>query len=408
MIKRKIWIINQYAWSPLYGKWIRHHYFAKYLNADFDITIFSGSYLPGFKSNLVPWYKLKAKEKYEGVNYIYIRTNKYKGNGIGRLVSIFLYTFKLLVLTMFCFKKPDIIYASSGHPLTWLIARFYKKIFKTKIILETRDFWPLTLIDMNIIDEKSFMAKLLYRIEKKSFISADHLIFTMPGGIDYAITKYKLNTEKISYINNGVDLLSFNKNKIANKCNIFFDENNFNVVYTGAIASYNGLEILIDTIKYINKFKTDIIFHIFGDGTHKISLEEMCNKNKIENIIFYGSVEQACIPSILASADLNLMLGLKLSLNRFGLSPNKLFEYLASGKPTISNRPNPYDLLEDYNAGTVVENGNAKDLAECILNYYKMDDVKYNTICQNALIASNNFDYYKLSSDLKDVFDKLI
>ena len=85
----------------------------------------------------------------------------------------------------FDIDKPDIIYASSVHPLTWISGYFLSKRYNAKFIAETRDLWPETLVAMGQIKKNSIPAKILYKLEKYIYKKADRLIFTFPGGKDY-------------------------------------------------------------------------------------------------------------------------------------------------------------------------------------------------------------------------------
>jgi glycosyltransferase involved in cell wall biosynthesis len=406
MQRDDVWIFNHYGWSPKIGKWNRHFYFSKYLGkAGKKTRIFCGSYLPGFSKNLVTFPKLWLNKEEEGVKYYYLWTNKYKGNGPLRILSFISYFILTLITGLLNFKRrPFVIVSSSVHPLAWISGYLLSLVYKTKFIAETRDLWPKSLIDMEILDEKSFVAKMLYKLEKFIYTKADGLIFTMPGGEDYAISKYCVNKEKILYLNNGVDLDKYNndlKSYDTSEINIYINPDDFNVIYTGAIGAYNGSHIIIDIAENLRNLFTDIKFIIAGKGTESDIIESAAKEKGLDNVVFLGHIDKKYIPSLLSKGSINLLLGLDLELNKYGLSPNKLFDYLASGKPIISNRPikKDFDILLMNKCGSTVKN-NIDSLKNEIIKYYHMDINNYNLIAENAVLASEKFDYKLLSREL--------
>ncbi|EKC51524.1 glycosyltransferase, partial [human gut metagenome] len=97
--------------------------------------------------------------------------------------------------------------------------------------------------------------------------------------------------------------------------------------------------------------QNEIEFLIFGDGSDKKRLEEYCFKNDISNVKFKGKVDKKFVPYILSKGDLSLLNYKQCKIDRFGTSQNKLFEYLASGRPVIANVHMGYDIIEKYQCG---------------------------------------------------------
>ena len=142
---------------------------------------------------------------------------------------------------------------------------------------------------------------------------------------------------------------------------------------------------------------------MFGDGYQKKELEKYVENNNINNVIFKGKVEKKYIPNILSKSNLNVFTGKHIYLYKYGLSLNKMFEYYASGKPTLSNIECGYDMLEKYNCGMTVKGGSPKALAEGILKFYNMPKEEYDMYCENALEAAQDFDFKILTDKLEKV-----
>ena len=150
------------------------------------------------------------------------------------------------------------------------------------------------------------------------------------------------------YINNGVDLESFYRqmnNNMLDDPDLNNDEM-FNVVYTGAIRPVNNVGNILDTASLLKDYK-DIQFLIYGDGNQLGALKQRVIDEQLTNVKFKGYVEKKYIPYILSKSSLNLLNYSQKNYNwSRGNSSNKLFEYMASGKPIISTVKMGYCPLE--------------------------------------------------------------
>lgn len=416
-MNKNIWIINHYAYPPEYATNIRHFKFAEKLNdRGYKVKIVAASSLHRTKKNFI-----KGKEKYliknyNGIEYISIRTSSYYGNGIKRYLNMLEFMVKSKILIpKITDDKPDVIYASSPNPLAWVSGYHLAKKYNSKFISEVRDIWPETLVKMGRLKENGIIAKMLYKLEKFIYKKSDSIIFTMEGGIDYIKDKGwskeqggSIDTNKIYNINNGIDLKEFDRNIEKNEYHDkYLDNNNFfKVVYTGSIGKANQVNKIIE-LAHESKDIKDIKFLIFGDGTEKIKLENLCNEKNIKNVIFYGRVEKKYIPSILDKSNLNIFSVKNIALYKYGLSLNKLFEYFASGKPIISNsNTGKYDLIKEYNCGISITDNNIVSLKEGILKFKNMDEEEYKKYYENSRKAVEDYDFEKLTNKLIKIIEK--
>lgn len=405
---KNIWILNHYAVPPELGGGNRHYNFAKNLIVSgYKVKVFAASTIHNTDKNLI-----KDKTKYlcrefNNVPFIFLKACDYQGNGRRRIKNMIDYAKGLILVSKnFDKDKPDVIFASSVHPLTWISGYILSKRYHAKFIAEARDLWPWGLIAINGIKENGIIAKILYKIEKFIYKKSNKFVFTFPGGKDY-IQNIGLDTAKVRYINNGVDIEEFNKNKEEY---VFSDEdldNNeaFKILFTGAIGRTNAIGHIIEAAEIIKKKGIKKIrFYIFGSGPEKQKLEKYISDNKIDIIKFKGSVDKKYIPSILSKANLNIFSLEHLpNLFKYGLSPNKMFDYFASGHPIVSNVECGYDMLEKYNCGITVQGGSAESLALGILKFYNMPKEEYSIYCSNALKAVQDFDFKILTEKLEKV-----
>lgn len=405
---KSIWIINHYADPPGPGKYTRHYNFAKKLQErGYKVKIFTASTIHTTDINFITNAEKYKEMTIDGVDFVFVKASNYQGNSIKRVKNMLDYFLRVQMVTK-SFEKPDIIYTSAPHSLTWLAAYRIAKRNHAKFVVETRDLWPETFVQMGKMKRNSLVAKILYSIEKFIYKKADNLIFTMPGGKDY-VENIGLDSSKVSYINNGIDIEKFNYDK---KNYLFHDvdldnEQSFKVLYTGAMGQANELSYLMKAAKKIQDLGIlDIKFILFGDGYQKKELENYAKNNNLKNIVFKGRVDKKYIPNILSKSNLNIFTGKHIELYKYGLSLNKMFEYFGSGKPTLSNIATNYDILEKYGSGITVKGDSVEALTEGILTFYNMDKEDYNKYCENSKKAAKEFDFNKLTDTLIHVFEE--
>lgn len=192
-MKKNVWIMNHYAGGMLFDHGGRHYWFAKYMQREgYKVTIFccNNKHNPGTEMHYETdslWIEQKVEEI--DTNFIFVKARKYIGNGIQRVLNMIDF-YKNVKKTAKEYSrlngKPDVIYASSVHPLTLVAGIQLAKQFKVKCICEARDLWPEAILSYSKhIKKGSIIARILYAGEKWIYEKADALIFTQEGGPDY-------------------------------------------------------------------------------------------------------------------------------------------------------------------------------------------------------------------------------
>ena len=420
---KNIWIYNHYATSPKTGPLPRHFYFGKRLKkANYSPIIIASNQLHATE-NEIPVNKGKyTKVTEDGIDFLYLKTIRYKGNGVKRILNMISFYFKCLSSRRNIekqFGKPDIIYASSAHLLTCLAGLKIAKKYKIPCVCEVRDLWPEELFTVGKVKEKSLFGKMLLKMERTIYQKSDALIFTKEGDTDHIkemgwdkSKKKPIDLQKCHYINNGVDFDLWNENFKTNQYNndvLSFAKLNkkFIVGYCGSIRPMNNIGLLVDTASLL-KNVDDVFLVVAGSGSLLDSYRTEIKERGLNNIIFTGYIEKSQIPSFLSQTNLNVLVYSSSHYNwSRGNSSNKLFEYLASGKPVISTMKTGYSIIEKYSCGTELEQCDAEHLKDAILDYKKMSPSNYNDICIKAKNASKDFDFDVLSERLISLLDKL-
>lgn len=419
-MKRNIWIWNHYATNMMKDKAGRHYWLAENLILNgYNPTIFCASTQHNSDKNIDTEGNIYIKKESKTIPFVIVKTPHYAGNGKKRIINMISF-YRNLFPTAKKYAnengKPDVILASSVHPLTLVAGIKVAKKFAIPCICEVRDLWPEAIFAFNKIKENSLLGKILVAGEHWIYKKANALIFTKEGDTD-CIREKKWDTEsggdidlnKAHYINNGVDIEAFNKSihtDILEDPDL--DRNKFNVVYVGAIRPVNNVGNIIDAALRLIEYK-DIQFLIYGDGIQRKILEERVNKECISNVRIKGFVEKKYIPYILSKSSVNILNYSQTQYNwSRGNSSNKLFEYMASGKPIISTVKMGYSILEKYDCGIEIENASPKELADAILKVKNMSNEEYHKMCVNARNGAKDFDFKILTEKLINVINTVM
>lgn len=412
MKHKTIWILNHHATGMAFQHGGRHYYFAKYLiERGYKVIIFCASSLHGQNKQAVDLNGgLSIEQSVDNIPFVFVKTRSYAGNRAKRVLSMLDYYFNVRKVAK-KYDAPDVIIGSSVHPLACVAAINLSKRYKCKNIVEIRDLWPESIVEFMNVPKKNPIIIFLYHLEQWIYRKAHQLIFTMEGGYKYITDKHwerNIPHTKVSHINNGVDLESFMRAQGENRfTNPLLDDSSlFKVVYTGSIRTGNSLDLLIDAAKIVMNKDPSVRFLLFGDGVDRMQLEMRCKEEGIVNVHFFGRVEKNLIPSILSQGDCNVLNYRNAGTWRYGGSQNKLFEYLASGKPIISNVKIEYSLIERYQCGIIASDDNAQAYAEAISSMVAMKDTTdYDLMCKNAMAVAKSYDYPELTKKLISVIE---
>lgn len=413
-----IWYIHHYATPDTMPGLHRPFEFGKYfLQSGHKLTVFTSSYLHYADKNVITDSSKYLEKNFNGINTIFIKTISYKNSGVRRVCNMLQFYKNVIKTAKKIYKKgniPDIIISSSPHPFSLIAGLKISKKFNIPCVSEIRDFWPEVFFTSGKLKEKSIVGKILLTKEKEIYKKSDGIIFLKEGDVEYILEKKwdtlssgPVDIQKCFYINNGVDIESFE----YKKNNFVYDDydlndKTFKIIYCGTVRPINHIDLLIDVAKMLSN---DDKVLIYGDGS---CLEELKNKvitEKVNNVVFKGYVDNKYIPSILSKADVNI---LNYSADKYnwsrGNSSNKLFEYFASGKPVVSTIKMGYDMIEKYNCGISANKGDPQEIADCIKKIKCLEKNKYEQMCHNSCVAASDFDIKKLAADYLCIIEKII
>ncbi|MDQ3190540.1 MAG: glycosyltransferase family 4 protein [Bacteroidota bacterium] len=376
MSGKTLWYISQYAVPVKYGFGTRHFYLGKeFVKKGMDVFVIASSYNKFFESAKVfpndpDTYNF---EEIDNVKVCWIKGHRYKKNeGLGRIFSWLVFTWRLFFLPVEKFKKPDVIILSSLSLPPILVAYYFKLRFKAKLIFEIRDIWPQTLIDVGNYSTKNPFVLFLGALEKFGYKKADHITATMPAA-DLHISKRINKPFKFTCIPQGIDLDLF-KNKLQLEDEFidkYIPKGKFVIGYAGTIGKSNALDTIVNAVLDLEKENPNIHLVFLGEGPLKSELIERIGPSN--NITFAPKVKKEMVGSFLHHCDLLYDSVKSVPLYNYGLSRNKWMDYMYSGKPMLVSYSGYLSLINEANCGVVVPSEDKVSLIKAIKDFYKMD-----------------------------------
>jgi glycosyltransferase involved in cell wall biosynthesis len=219
---------------------------------------------------------------------------------------------------------------------------------------------------------------------------------------NYFKTKGLVNLEHIPH---GIDLIKFQEPSLHAEHRILDNlkfKKHFIVTYTGWVNQYRGLQLMLYSIKAAVAVNKKIIFVIAGaDPDVSDEIVEFVKNYQLEsNIINYGIVDSSLIPGILHHSD--VCLSFLDDLPAFHVSPpQKIFEYMAAGKPIICNKIQTHTAFVEHRKTGIVVDMEVREVADAILELFHNKDL-YQELSANASIESRKYDIDKIYGRMVD------
>ncbi len=363
---KNVWILNHYAQEPSGAGGTRHFHLAEHLQAyGWHATIIAASVEHQSGHQRLEPNEKKRCDYFKGVPFLWVRTPEYQGNGGGRMRNMLAYTWAVLQRsTTAKLPRPDVVIGSSVHPFAAVAGALLARRYKVPFIFEVRDLWPQTLVDMGRLQEDSFMTWALRKLELWLYRRAARTVVLLPRAWEY-ITPLGIPKERVVWIPNGVDLSLFPRSTVADTA-----KDHFTLMYFGAHGQANGLDNVLHAMKHVQEQSNGRNIHLrmIGDGPLKPSLVEQASEMGLTNVSFEPPVAKSQIPALAAQADAFVIAVLNLpGLYRYGISMNKLFDYLAAEQPILIASNGANNPVEDAQAGLTVPPGQPQALAEAIV-----------------------------------------
>lgn len=396
-----ILLIHQIFVTPDEGGGTRHYELARYLvQKGHRVTVIASDidYLTGKKKAM--------RETREGIEIIHSLTySSIHKNFFCRAISFLSFSIVSFKDAM-RIKDPDIIWGTSPPLFQALTAFLVSAIKHRPFVFEVRDLWVDFAYELGIVRNR-FILKFMGFIEKILYNKSEGVIVNSPGFISSIERHIKRN--KIFLVPNGVISEEF---ELKEKALLNFKieqklEGKFIAIYIGNIGVANDIDTIVKAAELLKENK-DIVFVIMGGGIRKESLTRYLNLNHLKNIRIIDSRPKCEIPYILSDADVCIAT-LKNTPLLMTTYPNKVFDYMAAGKPTILAIDGVIrKVIEAAEGGIFVGPGMYKKLADVVVAYHKDPVLKLQHGKNARDYVKRHFEREKIAGELEQIMLKIM
>lgn len=368
MSKLNVWLVNQHAVQPSQGGGTRHFDIARALKErGHRVTVWASSRNHGTGQEVRDHRGFEpVVEEVDGVTWVWVRTTPYFGNGVKRVINmlsffvVFLYS--ALLSTRGRLSKPDVIVGSSVHPLapcaTWVLS----KLWGLPPVTEIRDIWPAALVDLGvpkyhpIIIVFSLIERFLYKFST----SVVTLLPTSPAHI----AALGCPREHIFWVPNGTDLPLLPAEPRESEV--------LTARYLGTLGDGYALENVVEAGAILEKQGAPVEILLQGRGPAEKRLRQMVEQLGLQRVRILPAIPKTEVSQTLRSSDALIFHLPPSPAYRWGISSNKLFDYLGSGRPVLFCCQAANNPVEESGAGFTVPPMNPEKLAEALIEVQKL------------------------------------
>ncbi|MDG5467681.1 glycosyltransferase family 4 protein [Deltaproteobacteria bacterium IMCC39524] len=401
----RIWFINHYALSPESAGGTRHYDQAVQLAAlGHEVTIIASSFNHWTKRDE----HCREGEsfrfsKHGDVSFLWLKTPAYRGS-VGRLFNMLIFSRRVKSgVGSETLEKPDVIIGSSPHLFGAMAALVLARKLRVPFLAEIRDLWPQTLLDLGNISSWHPLVKIMARQERILYREADHILALMPGAVSYINQVGNIDEEKVTWLPNGVAVDQV-------PCDAATESKQLKVIYAGSHGVANGLDSVIMTISLLEKEELGDRFRFlfYGDGPEKERLQQMATDLSLTSIAFHAPTPKVDVYNVLQVADLFIVTLKDSPLYKYGMSLNKLYDYMAMARPVVFGGKSLNNPVAETGAGIVVPAEDSAAMADALKQLAALSVEERNEMGRKgrAFVAEIH-DVKKLALTLERVCEKV-
>ncbi|WP_346877778.1 MULTISPECIES: glycosyltransferase family 4 protein [unclassified Clostridium] len=400
----KILFLTQYCPPEVGAPQNRIFEFAKQLKKfGHEVTILTA--MPNYpRGEIFEEYRGKkiVKETIDGIDIV--RTGIYATKSkdfVKRLRNYLSFTWSSVFSGAKHIEKQDVIITESPPLFLGWSGYVLSKMKKAKFIFNVSDLWPESAVKLGVLNNKAMIRASTW-LEEFCYRKAAAVTGQTKGIVDNIVSR-GFDKNKVHIITNGVDTEFFKK---ENRSEEFREsigiKNKFAVVYAGIHGIAQGLEVLVDAAEIIKEEK-EIQIVFIGEGPEKPMLMNKVKEKKLENVSFLPMQDKKDMPKIIASMDATVVPLKKLDIFK-GALPSKMFENLASEIPIVlAVEGEAENLINDAQAGIVVEPENSKEIAKAILKLHKNKELREDLGKNGRSYVMNNFSREAIARKLENI-----
>jgi glycosyltransferase involved in cell wall biosynthesis len=393
-----VWILNHYADTPDRQATRSYDLGWQLVEKGHHVTIFAAGFNHySLKEERVPPGKTWHEEDWNGVRFVWLKTFPYGGNDWRRILNMLSYAWNAFWVGKAMPEKPAAVIGTSVHPLAALAAYVLARVRRSRFFFEVTDLWPETLIEFGRLRRYGLSARLLRAIEKFLYRHAEKIIMLL-GHTHKYVASLGESPAKIVWIPNGVDLSRYTGLRPYDGT----FSRTFTIMYLGGLVASNNVDVILEAAKILDTRDHGSARFVFvGDGTDKARLVKRAQDFGLRNTEFRGLVPKTKIAEVMSEADAFVFSLQNLSLYKYGISLNKMCDYLASGRPILFAGDSTYNPIREARAGICVPPDNPVALADAVIQLISLP------AAERAKMGQRGLGHLKKFHDIRVLADRL-
>lgn len=407
---RVVWVVNHYAAiASKDGSVGRHHELARYLASfGWNTILFVASTSHPTGRQTMFGRRLREQRSEDGVAHLTFRAPRYEGSGLRRIVNMLVFTAQVLFgRHERLVPSPSAVIGSTVHLLAAWAAMVQARRHRVPFIFEIRDVWPESLIDLGHLSPKSLLSRLIRAFSVHLCRRADLVISPLPGVRGY-LDEIGLPRKPFRWVSNGVD--EAEPTAIGHSEPHADASQEFTLMYLGSFGHANGLDGLIEAFGIAAQSDPRLRLRLIGDGSQRQRLQKKAlGFASAHRITFEDRVPRAEVPALAATADCLVVNIEDLPVYRFGISLNKVFDYMLAARPVIiaSNAVN--NPILEGKAGLCVAADDPTALARAMIEMAETDPEQRAAMGRRGRAhVVENYSYRALAADLAESLDSVL
>ena len=394
-----ILLINHYAGSTRHGMEFRPFYLAReWVRAGHCVQIVAASFshIRAIQPELNDFV---LDEQIEGIDYRWFATPSYQGNGAGRVKNMLAFMRALWrdgprLARVF---KPDVVIASSTYPMDIWPARRIAKLVNAKLVYEVHDLWPLSPMELGRMSKWHPFIMWVQMAEDYAYRHADKVVSILPKAKEYMCSR-GMAPQKFVYVPNGVDEEEWAQSadlpqEVKESLDALRAKGLPLVGYAGTHGLSNALNVLLDAASRL-KGKAEVV--MVGTGPDREALLARVASEGLTNVTMLPAILKQSIPRFLDDVDIAYIGWHPNPLYRFGISPNKLMDYMMAGKPVVHSVSAGNDPVTEAGCGITVPPGDVVAVVDAVLELAAMSQSARNCMGQAGKTAILQNQTYKV------------
>jgi glycosyltransferase involved in cell wall biosynthesis len=404
----RLWLINQFANTPeLPGHTRQFEVAAGLVGYGWQVEVFASDFnLTQRQYRRLRFPRLSSTERPAGIRWTWLWVSPYRHNNWKRQLNMLSFCLHLAlrlvpaaILGRFIGRAPDVILASSPQLPAAFTCLWIARLTGIPFVLEVRDLWPQVLIDQGGKSPSSAMVRLLAWMECLLYRHASTVVVLAKGAEPFVRER---GARQTVWLPNGPDLALFAPRPLPP------DRSVFTVLYAGAHGDANALENVIVAVRWLEQQQHPVRIRFVGDGPEKQALMQLAAD--LKSVSFEAPVPKAQIPDLMAEAD-SILLSLRdVPLFRYGVSPNKLYDAYALGRPVITTVAGAINAeVEEHCLGVTAPPGDPKALADAIQRLMNTPRAERQAMAERAIeLAHTTYSRQRINAQYNTLLRGLI